>query len=557
MNRAWGICAVVAVGSVLAATGASAQPRPGTLQPGQVERQLERPPEPSAKPGAITIPGAEQPRPANAPGIRFVLNELTIEGVTVYRPEALRRMYEPLLRQEVTLADVYALVDRLTARYRNDGYILSQVIVPAQAVDNGIVRLQAIEGYVASVQVQGGSAAIRERARKYGERIAAARPLTAATLERYVLLLNDLPGVTARAVLAPARTPGASDLVLQVSQGRYDGGVSTDTRGSKAQGLRRVLANADMHSLFGGASLTQVRNVTTLDSELFYISAAHEQYIGAGGGSLRLAGSYVYSSPQELSFIPLDLTTKSQMATLTYSYPVVRSRGRNLYVRGTLSSFDSTSTIFGIKDTADHLRAVRLGLTFDASDAIGGVNIADLEFSQGLSGLGASKNGDEYLSRAGGRSDFRRASLYGARFQALPANFSVVAAVNAQYAFTDLLAPELFMVGGELFGRGYDPSELLNDHGAALKLDLRYTQRMNNGRAALTPYVFYDMGRVWQRTTQPGLDASQSLASAGGGFRVNLGMRTAGFIEYAKPLTKIVALEDSRNGRVYAGFSIQ
>lgn len=557
MNRAWGICAAFAVVSVLAPAGAWAQPRPGTLQPGQVERQLERPPEPSAKPGAITIPGAEQPRPANADGIRFVLNDLSIEGVTVYRPEALRRAYERLLRQEVTLADVYGVVDTLTARYRNDGYILSQVIVPAQAVDNGVVRLQAVEGYVASVQVQGGDGALRERARRYGEKITAARPLTAGTLERYVLLLNDLPGVTARAVLAPARTPGASDLVLQVSQRKYDGGVSSDTRGSKAQGLRRVFANADMHSLFGGTSLTQVRNVTTLDSELFYISAVHEQFVGPGGGSLRLTGSYVYSRPQELAFIPLELTTKSQMATLTYTYPLVRTRTRNLYVRGSLSSFDSTSTIFGVKDTADHLRAVRVGMTMDASDALGGVNIADVEFSQGISGLGASTNGDEYLSRASGRSDFRRAALYGARFQALPANFSVVAAVNAQYAFTDLLAPELFMVGGELFGRGYDPSELLNDHGAALKIDLRYTQSMNGGRAALTPYAFYDMGRVWQRTALPGIDASQSLASAGGGLRVSLGRRAAGFVEYAKPLTRLVALENSRNGRVYAGLSIQ
>ena len=116
----------------------------------------------------------------------------------------------------MTLADIYKIVDSLTARYRNDGYILSQVVVPAQSVEHGVIRLQAIEGYIADVRVEGGDADLRARVGRYGEKIRAIRPLTAAALERYVLLLNDLPGVRVHAVLAPASTPGASELVLQV-----------------------------------------------------------------------------------------------------------------------------------------------------------------------------------------------------------------------------------------------------------------------------------------------------------------------------------------------------
>ena len=557
MRRYLVVCVGSALGVSLALTDAWAQVRPGTAQPGQVERQFERPPEPSARTGPITIPSTGQQAPANAEGIRFVLTKLTVEGSTVYRPETLEKLYAASVNREVTLADVYRIVDTLTARYRNDGYILSQVIVPAQSVEGGEVRLQAIEGYIDSVRVEGGTAALRSRAETYGNRIKGRRPLTAGVLERNVLLMNDLPGVQARAVLAPGRAPGAAQLVLQLTQQRAGAGLSSDTRGSKAQGRQRLFGDLDLNNLLGGAGRTEVREVTTGTPELSFTALSHDQFLGTRGGKVTVSGSYVYSKPQELAFIPLELTTTSQTFTLGFNYPLVRSRARNLYLRAAVASFDSRSTIFGIEDTTDRLRTARIGLTYDAGDGIGGMNIADVEYSHGLKGLGASDSGDPYLSRAGGRSDFSKATLYAARIQSLPANWSVVVAANAQYAFTDLLAPELFSVGGEQFGRGYDASELLNDHGAALKLDLRYRHTWSGSRpVTLMPYVFGDAGRVWQRTTFAGGESRQTLSSAGGGIRLNIGAQLSGFVEVAAPLDRIVGQENSRDPRVFAGLSL-
>src|SRR5688572_24352478 len=83
------------------------------------------------------------------------------------------------------------------------------------------MRLQAIEVYIADVRVEGGDTALNARVRGYAEKIRAVRPLTIGALERYVLLVNDIPGVQARAVLMPGATLGASDLVLQLSQRGY------------------------------------------------------------------------------------------------------------------------------------------------------------------------------------------------------------------------------------------------------------------------------------------------------------------------------------------------
>ncbi len=553
---------LIGVGSLLClaltATHAVAQTKPPVTPPGQIEKQFERPPEPTAKPGAISIPETRQKPPQNAESVKIVLNQLTVDGVTAYRPETLRETYANALHKEVTLAEIYRIVEGMTARYRNDGYILSQVFVPAQTVEGGAVRLQAIEGYIANVRVEGSTAEVRERLKGYGDKIRATRPLTMAALERYVLLVNDLPGVVAHAVLAPSTVAGASDLILQLSRRREQSDLSSDNRGSKAQGPGRLSADLILQSLVGVASRTEVRSVSTLTPELFFVAATHDQYIGSEGGKIGIAGSYVYSKPQELSIVPLNLEERSGSLHVSYAHPIMRRRSRNLYVRGVLSAFDSTTKVFGVNDTIERVRSVMVAATYDGADRLGGVNLVDVAFSQGLQGLGASRNGEQLLSRSTGKVDFRKSTLYAQRVQSLTGRWSLLAAANAQYAFTDVLASEMFSVGGEWFGRGYDPSALLNDHGAAVKLDVRYIHTWNRGKPiSLMPYVFGDMGRLWQRTVLPGIPASQSAASAGGGAWLNIGNQFSGFVEFAKPFNSIVGQDPSRDTRIYAGVSVR
>lgn len=64
---------------------ASAADLPGTVQPGQIERQFQ--PEPTMRadrPERIVTPEPDQPVPSNAKDIRFRLTGLAIEGATVY-----------------------------------------------------------------------------------------------------------------------------------------------------------------------------------------------------------------------------------------------------------------------------------------------------------------------------------------------------------------------------------------------------------------------------------------------------------------------------------------
>jgi len=530
---------------------------PLPVQAGQIERQFQRPPEPRAQPGSLQLPEASLNPPANASDIRFALSQLIVEGVTVYPESALRPYYEGKLDKDVSLAEVYAIAGALTARYRNDGYILSQVLVPAQTIEGGRIRLKAVEGYVADVRVEGEVDTRRGLVATYADQIKATRPLTVAALERYLLLMNDLPGAFARAALVPSKTEqNASDLVVQFSQSRISGGLTVENRGSRTLGPVRWSADLDLFSALGLQDRTGIRIVSTLNRELDYFSLSHDEQIGSDGGKLGLQFNVVRSRPDESqSFIPLNLETSSNSGSASYSYPMIRSRSENLYLRGGVSVHDGFTTVFGVADTQDHIRALRLGLSYDLADSYRGVNIVDVEIGQGVRGLGASRAGDTDLSRAAGKPDFTKLSLYAARLQSLAQNWSLLVAVNVQYAATDLLSPELFSFGGEQFGRGYDPSELVGDSGAAMKLELRYTNSLQDG-LSYTGYCFYDAGFVRQRTPA-GAPASESAASAGLGLRYTFGRYLSGFVEIAKPLTRAVAAEENHNARVYAGLSVR
>src|SRR5690606_20332695 len=119
---------------------------------------------------------------------------------------------------EVTLADVFELVNGITRRYAEAGYALSIAVLPAQRIEGGVVTIAVVEGFIDEIHFT-GDALVDEHGvdsryiRGYAERLRASRPLRTADLERYLLLINDLPGVTARATLRASSTvPGASTM---------------------------------------------------------------------------------------------------------------------------------------------------------------------------------------------------------------------------------------------------------------------------------------------------------------------------------------------------------
>ena len=113
---------------------------------------------------------------------------------------------------------------------------------------------------------------------------------------------------------------------------------------------------------------------------------------------------------------------------------------------------------------------------YDFRDDLRGLSTIRLGLRQGLSILGASEEGDQELSRQGGDPQFTSVNIFGSRYQPLIHRFGLYLSAAGQYAFNKLLNDELFRVGGDTYGRGYDPSDLSGDSGFGFGAELQYTK---------------------------------------------------------------------------------
>jgi len=545
------------LGACAVAPWAVAQAQPRVPLPGQVEREFKPPPPlrtvpPRALPTVPALPAV----PPRAPDVKLTVREIGVDGTTVYSMADLGPYLAPLLGREVTLDDIDKVAAELTAKYVADGYFLSRVVVPAQEIQNESVRLTAIEGYIGEVRFQGAKPGEEAILGAYAERIRAVRPITTRALERYLLLMNDLAGVDARSTLVPSGAGlGTADLVVDFGFTRASGQIGGDNRGSRALGPWRASVAGDLNSLFGRFDKTRLFASSTLNSEQNYASLYHAEPIGAEGARLALTAWGATARPDPATLGGLASSeSRSWSAGLFYTYPVVRSRALNLTTRAGFAAEEGQTFVDGVLVTDDALRVLRAGMTFDAVDRLLGSNVVDVELAQGLNALGARRTETTALPVTTGKSDFTKVTLYAGRLQPLDANWSLFTAVSGQYAFNDVPSLEAFAVGGEYFGRGYDPSEIVGDSGASLKVDLQRELGTIGGiGAVLSGYGFYDLGAVYRRTTLPGQPHRASLASAGIGLRARYRASLYGYVEVAKPLTLTPALEGDKDARVYVG----
>lgn len=485
------------------------------------------------------------PVPRAVDEIHFQLKDIHIVGATTLPSAGFRSLYEKLLGKDVTLSDILDVADAIEDRYRKAGYPLTRAYVPPQRVDDGIFTINVVEGYVASISVEGGDTGTSTRIKNYLGPVLTVKPLTLPSLERGMLLANDLPGVSATGVLRPSPdTPGASDLAVTVDQPWITGGLAVDNRGSDFTGVWTFTGDFAINRLWDiGDQLSGSFATTTDINERMIGMLRYRHPIGDDGMIVSVFGTMTHGVPG--SFLSLFHTvTDSWAAGPRLSFPLLRTRAESLIIDGGFTVQDARIKLLGIPFSHDQWRVLDLGLSYTRSDVLGGTWLATIDVAQGLSILGATENGSPDLSRTGAHTDFTKLTG-GMRYShTLGGAFSVAFSAQGQYSFDPLIAGEQITFGGTQIGRGYDPGAITGDHGLGGSAELRYTARMPQWSIeALQPYLFYDAAKIWNIDVPGALDFD--LASAGAGMRLWFPYNIATDVEVARTLN---AVPGSDNG---------
>jgi hemolysin activation/secretion protein len=527
---------IASAATACAALGQVVPQLPPTIDPGRIQDRVER----QRAPRGAEIPQMQEPgreAPESLKGVRVTLKSVRFEGVTSLPVERLQAQAAPYVGREIAVGDIFELARALTATYRREGYILSQVLVPPQSLADGVVTLRVVEGYVANVRVENGGDA-RDTLAALGEKIRASRPLQAAVLERYLLIANELPGVQVRSVLAPSQAPGAADLILLVSPKRVEGYVSLDNYGSRYLGPGQLSASVAVNRVAGDDQL-RVLATAAGPSEMGYGELAYSRVLTTEGLRLGANVSTTHTRPGD-ALEPFEIRGRADAAGLSLAYPFVRSRNSSLLGRAAFDYRDIDSDILGTRVLEDHIRALRLGVAWLQLDRLDGQNTLYVEYSRGL---GGTKPDDPLKSRAGASGEFSKAIFDYERFQPLGGSFGVTLGLGGQWTSEPLLSSEQFALGGRRFGRAYEPAELIGDRALAARIEPAYFGRGSaGGLQSWQLYGFWDGGKVWYEDDPvSGQRPAQSLASAGFGTRLFAFRTISATLEAAWPLTRPVA----------------
>jgi hemolysin activation/secretion protein len=427
----------------------------------------------------------------------------------------------------VPVTAIYDLAQRITAKYGADGYVLTRAIVPPQELSprGDVVRIQVVEGYIDHVEWPPVLAKYRDFFSYYAAKITAERPINIRTLERYLLLASDLPGLRfTNSLKASPKNPGAATLVVEVVEKPIDVFARIDNRGTRARGPWQYFTSINVNNL---ARIHEAWTLTTAGAfqlkELQYYYAAYRQVLTGEGLTFFANNSYSRSKPGTEILELLEYKTRGDLFEAGLSYPVIRSREKNAVATALFYMSNDRSDILGALNTLDRIRGFRFKADVDFVDPIRATNQFNLILSQGIEGLGASGNGSDLLSRANGRTDFTKFEATFTRLQPLGWNFSLLLAAYGQWASTPLLSPELCGYGGRAFGRAYDPSELVGDKCLELLVELRYDiPHALQNVTQLQLYTYADRGWLHNLAPVPGTPENVDGASVGGGLRLGL-----------------------------------
>jgi hemolysin activation/secretion protein len=533
MRRAIVAAALAALPALLPSL-AAAQPVPDPARPEFLRRELDPPVLPRAEPPAVE-PVPVPVAPAVPIGPSFVLREIRLEGARALSEAELAPLWAGLIGALVTLETLEALTDAISARYRAEGYVLSQAILPAQTIVDGVVRILVVEGFIDRVMIEGGPESGRGALERRFRFVAADRPLALATLERAVLLSRDTLGGGVETVLGPSPvTFGAADLTVRYTPRPYEGFASVDNRASRLFGRWVARAGITSYDLLGQTERLGLSVAASLGGpEYRFIEGSIAAPLGftdgtfLDGARFELGADATSGRPDlrkaglPLLAVPQDETNLRARLVL----PVIRTRGENLSLRGGLtwreSSLRTRFAGIDLGTTTDRLLVAEAGATWDVADILG-ITLIDFAARQGIATWGAQ------IGKPGSRAREAFTLLRGsiARVQELgPPEWSLFGELVGQLAGTILPDSERFALGGERLGRGFAPGNTTGDHGFGARLELRRLVALGEmgGLAPLmSAYIFGDWGAAIDRDRARDGRAWESLASAGIGARIDL-----------------------------------
>lgn len=529
---------------LLAGTALAAGPETS----GGVESSLGRSPQLQAPPpvsGPLVTPRQEA-RPATGGGPKIRVEQIQIVGNASIGAEELSAVTSAYLGKELTLDEIYQIADQLTAHYRARGFALATTTVPAQKISSGTVRLEVIEGTLGDLVYEGNSLYANETLDQHlSDGLQRGQVITTQNMERELLLLNDLPGLTARSVIKPGANYGTSDILIQSEERRYTGQLGIDNYGPENIGEWRGSGSFGVNNLFGVGDALALDLMRSESGLLDFYNLGYSVPLNTMG--TRLAVSYSAVDFEIAgSLKALGLEGEAKNTRLQVTHPLRRSRLENLLVGVGFTHKESETDALGVNISDADLNMLDFAAVYSV-----------VHPDRSASNLAAVfwtnfRDNDDGLEE---NRILGKLRVDANHLRPLTEQWNLFGRVAAVATIDPLLDSEKFSIGGPADVRGFPSSEVRGDEGASFTLEAQYPFIPRPSMSALFR-TFWDIGRVHRKEPAVGEKTSESLSAIGLGVTLIPHDMWQFDLTWARPLNGRDVSDGDDSGRIWSNLTV-
>lgn len=456
--------------------------------------------------------------------------------------------------RELTLAELYEEVRRVTRFYRDQGLVVAQAFLPDQEVVGGIVRVDVLEGRYGEIRLENTSRLRDDVALDYLASLEGGNLIRESTLERTTLILNDLPGVRAETTFSAGQSVGTSDLAVSLTDDRSPWSANLSINNHTSSDFQSQVGARWNNPRGYGDQLTVRIGPLVSGSRSGSLSYAAP----IGGQGLRASLSFATGErSQSVASTPIVTTNRTTGARL--EYPIVLTQSANNRIGLDLDARTERRTIGAI--LADQSRITRT--TIDWRSDTSRPNRRSLNYSvavtQGTLSLAPDNVAAADAASAQTAGSFARVNARMVGRRPLWADMMLNLEMRGQVASKNLHSSEKISIDGVGGVRAYGGGAASGDEGWLVRTDVQRGFRWTAWGLDGTWTVFADIGRVHvNRAPWPGSGGENvvGLAGVGGGVTIARGDWLVEVLN-AYPIGSNPVIDGGRSGRLWLRASWQ
>jgi hemolysin activation/secretion protein len=472
-----------------------------------VHAQMDVQPTPLPVPAPLPdAPQIEPPPATPSPPVdsttTFAVNTIQVVGSTVFSAEELAALVAPLEGRTVTLGELQELANALQQQYLEAGYITTQVRIPEQALTDGVVTLEVLEGRLADITVAGADRYNAYVTSRLG--LASTDPLSQPELEDQLQLLRtDGLFDDIDAQLQRGEAPGESVLAVRLNEANpFSGRVFVDNYSPRSVGAERIGANLNYRSLAVPGDRLSADLSTTFSGGAQSYSLGYEAPVSPHGSTVRAGFSYEAFRITEADnpAQALGVRGNARVYETEFRHPLIRTPREELGLSVGFRHRDGESVLLDVITVPSRTSVFQFGQDYLRRDG-SGAWVARSQFNLGTGLLGATIN-------PAPQADGTFLSWLGQvqRVQVINPDNLLIVRADLQLSGDSLLGSEQFVIGGAQSVRGYTQNARAGDNGFRVSVEDRMVLSRNQaGNPVIQLAPFTDLGAVWfnDPATQP------------------------------------------------------